>query len=259
MAIKSAYREKPAEKLLFDTRVAEADPSKAELLPEEPIQPSESVRINFDTEAEPVVAIEPADEAGEMLKRQLQHLRDSERAQHEHAMRVQAAQMAQQAQRPMSREEKLEAWRTNGGDEGDIAFLESNPEMIDRHDLTVAASEDAVRQGHQRGTDAHRQATREIFHRHLGHQQAQPAASAQPAPAFFAPPPQPQARAEPSALYSAPVSRQAPSAGYREPSPRSVRLSPIEQEIARNLGLSDVAYAEGKIRLQRAKANGEMQ
>jgi hypothetical protein len=38
-----------------------------------------------------------------------------------------------------------------------------------------------------------------------------------------------------------------------------VKLSPIEQEIARNLGLSDVAYAEGKIRMMRAKSNGELQ
>jgi hypothetical protein len=57
---------------------------------------------------------------------------------------------------------------------------------------------------------------------------------------------------------SAPVSRRE-AGGYREPSLRSVNLSPIEQEMARNLGLSDVAYAEGKIRLMKAKANGELQ
>jgi hypothetical protein len=38
-----------------------------------------------------------------------------------------------------------------------------------------------------------------------------------------------------------------------------VRLSPVEQEIARNLGLTDTAYAEGKIRMLKAKANGELQ
>jgi hypothetical protein len=38
-----------------------------------------------------------------------------------------------------------------------------------------------------------------------------------------------------------------------------VKLSPIEQEIARNLGLSDVAYAEGKLAMQRRKASGELQ
>jgi hypothetical protein len=93
----------------------------------------------------------------------------------------------------------------------------------------------------------------------LGHQQAHPAASAQPTPSFFAPPPQPQAAVpDRAALFSAPVSRR-DAGGYREPSAKSVRLSPIEQEIARNLGLSDVAYAEGKIRLQKAKANGELQ
>lgn len=57
---------------------------------------------------------------------------------------------------------------------------------------------------------------------------------------------------------SAPVSRREVG-GPRELSPRSVKLSPIEQEMARNLGLSDVAYAEGKIRMLKAKANGELQ
>jgi hypothetical protein len=38
-----------------------------------------------------------------------------------------------------------------------------------------------------------------------------------------------------------------------------VKLSPLEQEMARNLGLTDTAYAEGKLRMLRAKANGELQ
>jgi hypothetical protein len=168
--------------------------------------------------------------------------------------------MTQQAQRPPSREEKLATWRANGGDEGDISFLEANPEMIDRHDVTVIAA--AAQQGFQRGTPQHRERTREIFEASL---QPQPAASARPAvadPAGFFQPPEPSrspAAQDRGSIYSAPVSRTTSPGSYREPSPRQVKLSPIEQEIARNLGLSDVAYAEGKIRMMRAKANGDLQ
>jgi hypothetical protein len=59
-------------------------------------------------------------------------------------------------------------------------------------------------------------------------------------------------------MYSAPVSRR--DAGTpRELSPRSVRLSPAEQEMARASGISDTQYAEGKLKMLRAKANGELQ
>jgi hypothetical protein len=83
----------------------------------------------------------------------------------------------------------------------------------------------------------------------------------QPTPEFFAPPRSPapsQERPGAASYVSAPVSRREVG-GPRELSPRQVKLSPIEQEIARNLGLSDVSYAEGKLRLQRAKANGDLQ
>jgi hypothetical protein len=190
---KTAYRE---------PRKIPAAENSAPDIPES-VQPSASTTIDFNTDkAEPTVTIvgdagEPgdavtealqkaveADEASEALRRQLQHLHVSEALVRRHA-----EQMAQQAQRPMSREEKLATWRANGGDEGDISFLESHPEMIDRHDVTVVAAEAAAQQGFQRGTDDHRQATKEIFDRHLGHQQAQPAASVGPAstPEFFRP------------------------------------------------------------------------
>ena len=262
MAIKSAYREKLAE---------------APNIPEEPPQPSETTRIEFTNgagKAEPSVAIVSADEDPEpneataALLRQLQHLRDSEEAlrQHHAATIAARAAMAQQQQaQPPTREQKLAMWKQQGMDPEDARFLAENPQMVDLHDVTRVASEEAEQQGHERGTDAHRLATKEIFDRHVGHQQAQPAASVGPAaadPAGFFEPPEPSAPSpaapDRAAMYSAPVSRRE-AGGYREPSPRQVKLSPIEQEIARNLGLSDVAYAEGKIRLQRAKANGEMQ
>jgi hypothetical protein len=154
MRLKSAYRTKLA-----------VEPPNIPEIKANTVDPGVAISVSEPPAPSEKIPVEPVDEAGEVLKRQLQHLRDSERAQHEHAMRIQAAQMAQrqQAQRPMSREEKLSNWRANGGDPDDISFLESNPEMIDRHDVTVAAAEEAARQGHERGTDAHREATREIF------------------------------------------------------------------------------------------------
>ena len=215
------------------------------------------MEIIHDEAAPDVAAIEPADEATETLKRQIEHLARPPKNSSAGTRSMTAQQMAQQAQRPMSREEKLEAWRASNGDPDDIAYLEAHPVMIDRHDVTVVAAEEAAQQGLERGTDAHREATREIFHRHLGHRQAAPAASPEPTPFFFAPPPQPQARAEPSALYSAPVSRQAQSGGTGQRPARQVTLTPQEQEYARVAGVTDVEYARQKQRLAQAKANGD--
>lgn len=68
---------------------------------EEPPQPSESVKIDFDTnQAEPVdiVAIDTAipepDEATAALQKQLDHLRASEQAQREFAQQVAAQRCA---------------------------------------------------------------------------------------------------------------------------------------------------------------------
>ena len=106
MAVKSAYKT-PAPSVQID---------------DEKIRPSERVDINFDTtnkaEPEPTVAIvntadypEP-DEATLALQKQLADLKKSEQIQREYAQH-----MARQAQRPLSREEKLATWRANGGDE----------------------------------------------------------------------------------------------------------------------------------------------
>jgi hypothetical protein len=47
--------------------------------------------------------------------------------------------------------------------------------------------------------------------------------------------------------------------GYREPSPRSVKLSPAEQQIAAASGISDIEYARHKLRMEREKRSGERQ
>src|SRR6476660_1195635 len=108
MKTKTAYREK----------ISAAENNPAPNIPDEPVQPSESVRVEFIDKTKPdagtIASIDtaiPTDEAGEALKRQLEHLRASEQAQ-----RLHAQQMTQQAQRPLSREEKLATWRASGGD-----------------------------------------------------------------------------------------------------------------------------------------------
>jgi hypothetical protein len=178
---KTAYRE----------RIPVAETSTPDIeIKDEPIRPSERVDINFDTtnKAEPSVAVVSADEypqpdeATLALQKQLADLKKSEQMQREYAQH-----MAQQTQRPLSREEKLAAWRANGGDEGDISFLESHPEMVDRHDVTVIAAEEAA-QHHQRGTEAHRAATLEAFRRLQGQQAQAPPAATDPA-GFFRPEP----------------------------------------------------------------------
>ena len=239
---------------------------------EEPPQPSETTRVEFTNGAnkvEPSVAIVSADEypqpdeASEALKKQLAHLQASEQAQREFATQVaaqRAAQMAAPAPTlPAEPAARIALWRQHGLTEDDAAFLEANPELVAEPHLCRLASDEAALH-HQRDSDAHRAATLEAFHRLQGQQaQAQPAV-ADPA-GFFEPPPRAApspAAPDRSAIVSAPVSRRE-AGGPRELSPRQVKLSPIEQEIARNLGLSDVAYAEGKIRMMRAKANGDLQ
>ncbi len=106
-------------------------------------------------------------------------------------------------------------------------------------------------QGHQPGSPDHQRATRQIFDQHLqaaasGGQPSQSEPSEPPE--FFRPPPSPP-EPDRAAMYSAPVSREGTSAGYREPSPSSVRLSPAQREAARYAGISEVDYAKQLMKL----------
>jgi hypothetical protein len=222
---------------------------------DEPPQPSETTRVEFTNGAdktEPSVAIVSADEypqpdeATLALQKALADLRESERLQ----------RMAQQhAQRPMTREEKLELWKGQGMDDHEAEFLRGHPELIDRPEITQQAAAAALHAGLQRGTHDFNNAVKLNFDTMMGRVEAQatPAAT----PAFFQPPPSPAPeRPDPASVYSAPPSRR--EAGSREPaSPRQVKLSPAEQEVARNLGLSDLDYARQKLKLAQAKLAGD--
>jgi hypothetical protein len=101
------------------------------------------------------------DEATLALQKQLADLKKSEELQRQYAQQMMAARA-----QPPTREQKLEMWKQQGMDPEDARFLAENPQMVDLHDVTRLASEEAA-QHHERGTDAHRQATKEIFERHL--------------------------------------------------------------------------------------------
>jgi hypothetical protein len=230
-------------------------------IPEEPPQPSETVRVEFIDKTNPdkgtVAAIDTAipDEAGEALRQQLNALRQSEELQKQFALHQRAAQMAQRTQ-PMSREQKLEVWKSQGLSDSEADWLRERPALIDRPEITQQAVAAASRAGLERGSDDFHAAVENNFNTLMGRAEAQAAPAT--TPEFFSPPP---ARSPeppgPASYVSAPVSRRA-AGSTMEPSPRSVKLSVLEQEIARNLGLSDVDYAQGKLRMMRAKANGEI-
>ena len=264
MRIKNKYREIkpaiaenniPAEEVLVDIPRVEVNGVKAE--------PVAAVSIEAPADVEPVDAVAAAieasakaDEAKNALVRQLEAMRQSEALQRQHA-----AQLA--AQRPATREERLAMWKQQGGmSEAEAKFLEANPELVDIPELTAAAAAEATRQGHQRGSEAHMETTKKLFHEHVASMQAQAAAPAT-TPAFFQPPPaKPPAPRAPAHYVSAPVSREVPSGGDRaevQIDPRRVTLTQDELQIAQASGITPQEYARQKLRLKRELASGQRQ
>jgi hypothetical protein len=242
--LKTAYREKHAEPRATIPEIR---------IDDEKIRPSE--RIDIDNKAEPAeatVAIEPPDEASVALQRQLEHLRQSERAQHEHAMRMQAAQMSQRAQ-PQTRVEFLQ---TQGLTKAEAEFFDGNEQMMTHQQEASEAAAEALAAGIERDSPEFFQVVEQGFAKRLDALNQR--AAEQPAPTFFQPrtAPSPAASADRSAMYSAPVSRGA-IGGTREPSPRSVRLTPAELEIAKAAGITETQYAQNKLRMLRERAAGE--
>lgn len=206
----------------------------------------------IDTEAveEALQTAVEADEAAAALKRQIEAIHEAEALQ-----RQQAGQMMA-AQRPLTREQKLDFWRQQGLTDEETKFLQANPEMIDNSAVTNHAAALALQEGHERDSESYFAAVKNNFDEHMQQMQAQAAATA---PEFWRPP-APRASAPPSSAYvSAPVSREVPTGGERQLTPSQVRLSAEEQEIARASGISLRTYAENKIRLMKEKASGQRQ
>ena len=230
----------------------------------EKVEPVVAASIEAPAEVEPsntvahaIEAAATADDAALALKRQVEALRQSEELQRQHA-----AYMA--AQRPPTREEKLALWKQQGGmHEAELKFLEANPELIDFPQLTAFAANEAAQQGHERGSEAHMEKTKAIFHEHLARMQEQAENPAlQPTPEFFRPPPPPPAPAprSPAQYVSAPVSRDVPGPDReRYGNPSKVTLSVDELQIAKASGISPAEYARHKLRLEAEKRAGGRQ
>ena len=193
-----------------------------------------------------------ADQAKFALLKQIESLRQSEAAQRQHH----AAQMAQHAH-PISHEEKIALWRSQGLSNKEAEWLNNHPEAVQFPQVTNIATSEALQAGHERDSDGYFKAIEQGFDRHMKQLRAQ--AAAQPTPEFFQPP-EPSAASVPSpaSYVSAPVSR-GEVGGYREPSPSQVRLSADELEIAKASKISPVDYARNKQRLEREKRTGQRQ
>jgi hypothetical protein len=242
MRTKTAYRDKP------------------ENIPaENPEIPKPAIEIKHDgtpadvttatrevpaTEEEYNKQVSDADQAKLALVRQIEELRKSELLQREHAIARAQAQV-----RPITREQKLHLWRSQGMSDAEDKFLQANPELIDDSQRTALAAAEAERQGHTRGTAEHMQTTKRIFHEHA----APPTNPIPETPAFFEPPASSPAASNPGSLYAAPVSRE--GGGYRQSS-NSVTLTREDKEHARIAGVSEVEYARQKKKLAEMKASG---
>jgi len=196
-----------------------------------------------------------ADAATEVLKAQIAALKRGETMQRQQA-EVAAKAAEWQARGGPTHEELLDHWEHNHGmPRAERLFLEANPSLIDNPQITSLAAHEAHKQGLQRGTDAFNQATLAAFHRHLNEarrQVEQPARS--PAPMLAAP------ERDPSSFVSAPVSREAPSAGDGSRTrPGQIHLTSEERSFARQIGLSETEYAKQKQKLVTMQLNNETQ
>jgi hypothetical protein len=264
MKVKTAYRPKPE---IPENIPAEDKPTTEAIIaaPEAPavavdVRPGAEPQAETKAEHAYQKEITQADEAAEALRKQIEALRQSEAL-----LKQQAQHAAQVQQAPPTREQLLDQWRRGGVSDGNLKFLEAHPELIDSWQLTFHAANEATQRGHEPNTDAHREATREIFHRYLAEAEKQQMTANNPTapqetPAFFKAPPAKPMRPQ-SVPVSAPVSRTVPDGGPRpefEQDPRRVTLSVEEREVARASGISEVEYAKNKIKMMQAKARGEI-
>ena len=266
MRTKTKYRENnsanipadnksPVEAAIITAPEAAAVP-KAEINGEQ-ISPEAMDQINVvdvadnDAVAAAIEQAAKADESKTALLKQIEVLRQNEQLQ-----RQQAAAM----QRPMSREDKIALWQTQGLSDKEASFLREHPQMVDFPQVSSIAANEALAAGIEKDSDDYWKAIEKGFDAHMARLRAQ--AAAQPTPAFFAPPPAPKPPKPPSNshIVSAPVSRELPGAiRERNENPNLVRLSAEQLEIARNSGISAADYARGLLRLEREKRAGERQ
>jgi hypothetical protein len=245
MAIKSAYREKPAVETPAPNIPAPSEKLHVELI--DKTDPDKGTVAAIDT------AI-PTDEATLALQKQLADLRKSEELQRQYAMHQHAVQMSQRAQ-PQTRVQFLQS---QGLTKTEAEWFDSREDIMSsmsNQQLASEAAAEALAAGIERDSPEFFQAVEEGFAKRL-----QAAEQPAPAPAFFAPRPAPSpapAAPDRSGMYSAPVSRGTPSGETGQRPVRTIRLTAEEQEYARVAGISDVEYARQKQKLAQAKAAGD--
>jgi hypothetical protein len=199
--------------------------------------------------SEPVAAAASEVTADNAMKLQIEAMRRSAQMQQQHNARAQL----------------IQAWRQSGTSEREIQFLLSHEDFLRHQKAARRAVNQVMSEGHERDSDEFFAALELAFDDQMNNRSERKAAKAasEPVPEFFQPPPIPE-QDEPGdepreSIYSAPVSREVPTGGYREPSLNSVRLSIEEKQIASASGISEVEYAKQKLRMLKAQATGELQ
>jgi hypothetical protein len=142
------------------------------------------------------------------LKRQLDALRAAEQMQRQ---RMAAPRI------PRTPQELVAVWKAQGLTDREAQFLLDHQEMIARPDFIARAANEAQAQGVERDSDEYFATIKDSFDRQVAKRTEKKARKAakkahEPTPEYFqptpAPPEQPSDQAQ-SAIYSAPVSRQA--------------------------------------------------
>lgn len=108
-----------------------------------------SVDIPSEGEPEIVAALQTstqADEAAEALKRQIAAVHEAEQSQRQNNAQYVPPEM----QRPLSREEKLDLWRSQGLTAKEADFLREHPLMIDFPQVSAYAANEALQSGIER-------------------------------------------------------------------------------------------------------------
>jgi hypothetical protein len=137
-----------------------------------------------------------------------------------------------------------------------------HPELIDHHEVTRYATQEALASGVKPDSDDFRSQVKARFDSAMRRLQAESEVEHGPIPAFFAPKPAPEPQSpatRSAAMVSAPVSREIP-AGNRDLSiPTRINLSVEERQVAAASGISERQYAENKLKMMRMKQTGEIQ
>ena len=178
------------------------------------------------------------DDATLALRRQIESMRQSEQVQRQ--------------PQPVSREQRLEAWRQQGLSDAETQFFQNHPAMLDNPELTNFAVHKAREAGFERGTEGIFAAVETIFSANMNQQAAE--MPQQPAPSYSHH--RHRAHRGLDIAHRSPTRFQvADQAGAQHPV--KVTLSPSEVEAARISGLSVEDYARQKIEYERQLSAGE--